>query len=224
MLNADDTTLIFMPPIARTVVAMLACARLGLTDARPALVLTDARPVLVLTASGGFEGPEATEYPPLLEAALAGAAHQPRHIVVLHRPEAGRWAPVPGRDLDWTSLDAGTARQDPVHVPSAHPLHLLHTSGSTARPKAVPRDTGGCLTSLRWAVENVFGVRAGDVFWTDSHPGWVMGHSFTVYGALVGGATTIVYEGSPTDTPDASAFPRIIAEYGVGVLFSHLDR
>ncbi|TYK52426.1 propionyl-CoA synthetase [Actinomadura decatromicini] len=229
--NAGDTVLIFMPAIARTVVAMLACARLGLTHSVvipsvPATVLRDriddARPAIVLTASGGFDGPDAVEYQPLLEAALTGAAHQPRHIVVLQRPEAGRWTLAAGRDLDWSGLvaDSGTAGSRLVHVPSTHPLYLLYTSGSTARPKAVTRDTGGYLTALRWAVENVFGVGPGDVFWTDSHPGWVMGHSFTVYGALVSGATTVVHEGSPVDTSGSSAFPRIISEYGVDVLFT----
>ncbi|WP_432195497.1 AMP-binding protein [Streptomyces sp. bgisy027] len=230
-LAADDTVLIFMPAAPQTVVAMLACARLGLTHSVvvtsvPVAVLRDriddARPAAILTASGGFDGPDAVVYQPLLEAALAQADHRPRHCVVLQRPQAGRWTPVPGRDLDWHDLIATSTATGPrpVPVPSAHPLYLLYTSGSTSRPKAVTRDTGGYLTALRWAVENVFGVRAGDVFWTDSHPGWVMGHSFTVYGALVTGATTVVYEGSPVDTPDPSAFPRIIAEYGVSVLFS----
>jgi propionyl-CoA synthetase len=101
--------------------------------------IDDARPAIILTASGGFDGPDATEYQPLLEAALAGVAHQPQHLVVLQRPEAGRWTLVPDRDLDWEDLVAGfaTARTRPVHVPSAQPLYLLHTSGSTARPKAV---------------------------------------------------------------------------------------
>ncbi|MFJ6636778.1 AMP-binding protein [Streptomyces sp. NPDC091376] len=229
-LAVDDTVLIFMPAAPQTVVAMLACARLGLTHSVvvtsiPVAVLRDriddARPAVILTASGGFDGLSVIEYQPLLEAALARADHTPEHCVVLQRPEAGHWEPREGRDLDWAGLIAdATGRGEPVHVPSSHPLYMLYTSGSTSQPKAVTRDTGGCLTALRWAVENVFGVRAGEVFWTDSHPGWVMGHSFTVYGALVSGATTVIYEGSPVDTPDPGAFPRIISEYGVSVLFT----
>lgn len=229
-LRQGDTVLMYMPAVPQTVIAMLACARLGLTHSVvvtsvPVTVLRDridnARPAVVLTASGGFDGPEPTPYQPLLETALAEARHTPRACVVLQRPRAGRWEPVAGRDLDWAELVAVARPCDKaVPVPSSHPLYLLYTSGSTARPKAVQRDTGGYLTALRWAVENVFGVGPGDVFWTDSHPGWVMGHSFTVYGALVSGATTVLYEGSPVDTPDASAFPRIITEHGVNVLFT----
>ncbi|MEV7416093.1 AMP-binding protein [Streptomyces sp. NPDC089919] len=182
----------------------------------------------VVAFAGALDGlaPTPPAYQPLLEAALSGARHRPRHLVVLQRQEAGRWIPVPGRDLDWHELTARSAwaAPRPVAVPSAHPLYMLFTSGSTSRPKAVTRDTGGYLTALRWAVENVFGVGAGDVFWTDSHPGWVMGHSFTVYGALVTGATAVLYEGSPADTPDPSAFGRIIAEHGVSGAWARLSR
>jgi propionyl-CoA synthetase len=225
-LRLGDTVLLYMPATPETVVAMLACARLGLTHSvvitsLPLPVLRDriedARPEVVLTASGGFDGPEPTLYQPMLEAALAQTRHTPRACVVLQRPEAGPWTLRPGRDLDWTALvDGASPHTDAVPVPSSHPLYLLYTSGSTARPKAVVRDTGGYLTALRWAVENVFGARRGDVFWTDSHPGWVMGHSFTVYGALVSGCATVLHEGPA----EAETFAGLIAEHGVNVLFT----
>jgi propionyl-CoA synthetase len=200
--------------------------RLGLTHVVvPAVAATvlrdriqDAAPAVILTASAGFESHELTRYKSVLDEALAESGHRPRRCVVLQRPQA----PVElaaDRDLDWAALLAAAVPvQATVPVESGHPLYLLYTSGSTGKPKAVVRDTGGYLTALRWAVENVFGVGPGDVFWTDSHPGWVMGQSFTVYGALVSGCTTVLYEGSATETPDADTFGRLIGEYGVAVL------
>ncbi|MFD7657474.1 AMP-binding protein [Actinosynnema sp. NPDC059797] len=229
-LRKGDTVLLFLPAAPQTVIAMLACARLGLihsvvVTSVPASVLRDriddARPAVVLTASGGFDGPRAVSYQPVVEAALDQSLHAPSACVVLQRPGAGQWHLREGRDLDWDELvGACTRRPEALPVPSGHPLYILHTSGSTAKPKAITRDTGGYLTALRWAVENVFGVGRDDVFWTDSHPGWVMGHSFGVYGALVTGCTTVLYEGSPVDTPDSGAFSRVITEHGVNVLFT----
>ncbi|MFD6159953.1 AMP-binding protein [Nocardia sp. NPDC060256] len=224
--SLGDTVLIHLPAIPETVIAMLACARLGITHVVVPSVpvsmlrdrIDDAAPAVILTASAGFENPDLTPYHAVVDAALAAADHQPRHCVVLQRP----WAPselVQGRDVDWSELTAAALPyRDAVQVESSHPLYLLYTSGSTGRPKAVVRDTGGYLTALHWAVRNVFGVRPGEVFWTDSHPGWVMGQSFTVYGALVTGCTTLLYEGSATDTPDADAFARLLDEYEVSVL------
>jgi propionyl-CoA synthetase len=227
-LRTGDTVLMYMPAVPETVIAMLACARLGITHSVvpsvPAAVLRDridsARPAVILTASAGFEGQRPNPYKEVLDAALCETRHRPRACVVLRRPGAETRL-VPARDIVWSDL---VGRSDPhvsvVPVESGHPLYLLYTSGSTSRPKAVVRDTGGYLTALRWAAANVFGIRPGDVFWTDSHPGWVMGHSFTVYGALVAGGTTLIYEGSPVETPDAGTFPRLISEYGVNVLFT----
>lgn len=224
--STGDTVLIYMPAIPETVIAMLACARLGTTHvvvpSVPATMLgdriEDAAPAVILTASMGFEAPENIAYKAVVDAALDLTLHQPRSCVALQRPGAPTELIAP-RDLDRADLlAAASPHPEAVPVESGHPLYLLYTSGSTGKPKAVVRDTGGYLTALRWAVENVFGVGPGDVFWTDSHPGWVMGHSFTVYGALVAGCTTLLYEGSATDTPDADAFARLIAEYGVSVL------
>ncbi|MFE6858345.1 AMP-binding protein [Nocardia sp. NPDC057668] len=222
--RTGDTVLIHMPAVPQTIVAMLACARRGITHvvvpAVPESVLRDriehSTPGVILTASAGFETRDPTPYKSTVDAALAHSAHQPRHCVVLQRPEAP--IGLTPRDLDWSQLMAVATARAPIPVESGHPLYLLYTSGSTGKPKAVVRDTGGYLAGLRWAVRDVFGVGPGDVFWTDSHPSWVMGHSFTVYGALVSGCTTLLYEGSPTDTPDAGAFARIIAEHGVSVL------
>ncbi|WP_447006714.1 AMP-binding protein [Saccharothrix isguenensis] len=229
-LRRGDTVLLFLPAAPQTVIAMLACARLGLVHSVvvtsvPASVLRDriddARPAVVLTASGGFDGAHAVSYQPVIEAALDQSLHVPSACVVLQRPDAGQWHLREGRDLDWDELvETSTSRPRALPVPAEHPLYILYTSGSTAKPKAVTRDTGGYLTALRWAVENVFGIGRDDVFWTDSHPGWVMGHSFGVYGALVAGCTTVLYEGSPVDTPDSEAFSRVIAEHGVNVLFT----
>lgn len=222
--RTGDTVLIHMPAVPQTIVAMLACARRGITHvvvpSVPREVLREriehTAPGVILTASAGFETREPTPYKAVVDAALADSAHRPRHCVVLQRPEAP--IALTPRDLDWAQLMAVATARAPIPVESGHPLYLLHTSAGVGKPEAVVRDTGGYLAGLRWAVRDVFGAGPGDVFWSDAHPGAVTGHSLTVYGALVSGCTTLLYEGSATGTPDAGAFARVIADHGVGVL------
>jgi propionyl-CoA synthetase len=173
----------------------------------------------VLSASCGIEPGRVVEYKPLLDQALAIAKHAPRRCVILQRAQR-RAQLVEGRDLDWAEALAGAAPHGCVPVGAADPLYILYTSGTTGRPKGVVRDNGGHAVALLWSMRNVYGARPGEVWWTASDIGWVVGHSYIVYGPLLNGNTTVLYEGKPVGTPDAGAFWRVVAEHGVRLLFT----
>ncbi|MDP9397765.1 MAG: AMP-binding protein [Actinomycetota bacterium] len=222
-----DRVVIYMPMVPEAVMAMLACARLGAVHsvvfggfAPPELAarIDDARPAVVLSASCGIEAARVVPYKPLLDRACELAAHRPQRCVVLQRPEAP--AELGQRDLDWADLVAGAEPVAPVPVAATDPLYILYTSGTTGGPKGVVRDNGGHAVALRWSMPNVFDIGPGDVWWSASDIGWVVGHSYIVYAPLLTGATTVLYEGKPVGTPDAGAFWRVIAEHGVNALFT----
>jgi propionyl-CoA synthetase len=223
-----DRVVIYLPMVPEALVAMLACARLGAVHSvvfggfaahELAVRVDDAKPRVLVSASCGIEVSRVVEYKPLLDKALDLATHQPEHVVVLQRPQAEA-ALVAPRDLDWHQLVADAQPAECVPVAGSDPLYVLYTSGTTAKPKGVVRDNGGHAVALAWSMANVYGIGPGDVWWSASDVGWVVGHSYIVYAPLLVGATTVLYEGKPVGTPDAGAFWRVIEEYGVRALFT----
>ncbi len=225
-----DRVVIYMPMIPEAVIAMLACARLGAVHSvvfggfaphELAVRIDDAQPKVVVSASCGIEPTRVVEYKPMLDRALELSTHKPGACVVKQRPEVRADLTEP-RDLDW-DLVMKAGATDPagcVEVAATDPLYVLYTSGTTGKPKGIVRDNGGHAVAMAWSLPHVFDVREGQVWWTASDVGWVVGHSYIVYAPLITGATTVLYEGKPVGTPDAGAFWRVISEYGVEALFT----
>ncbi|MBB3990412.1 AMP-binding protein [Croceicoccus naphthovorans] len=223
-----DRVVIYMPMVPEAVFGMLACARIGAIHsvvfggfAAPELAkrIEDSKPVAVLSASCGLEPNRTIAYKPLLDKAIELSSHKPDACFILQREEL-RCELVPNRDLDWNAAyDAATA-VDPVPVASTDPLYILYTSGTTGTPKGVVRDNGGHATALSWSMKAIYGVEAGDVYWAASDIGWVVGHSYIVYGPLLAGATSVLFEGKPIGTPDAGIFWTLIDKHNVKVLFT----
>jgi propionyl-CoA synthetase len=223
-----DRVVIYMPMVPETVMAMLACARIGAVHSvvfggfaanELATRIDDAAPRVVLSASCGIEPGRIVEYQPLLDAALDIARHQPDHVVVLQRPQAEA-ALVTGRDRTWSEWLAEAEPAPCVTVAATDPLYILYTSGTTGEPKGVVRDNGGHAVALAWSMRYLYDVQPGDVYWAASDVGWVVGHSYIVYAPLIHGCTTVLYEGKPVGTPDPGAFWRVISDHGVSVLFT----
>jgi propionyl-CoA synthetase len=223
-----DRVVIYMAMVPETVIAMLACARLGAVHSvvfggfgarELAARIDDARPKVIVATSCGVEAGRVVPYQPMLDAALAQATHRPDRRVILQRPEQPAEL-LAERDLTWAEAVADAEPAECVPVRATDPLYILYTSGTTGRPKGVVRDNGGHAVALRWSMENIFGVRPGDVFWAASDVGWVVGHSYIVYAPLLTGATTVLYEGKPVGTPDAGAFWRVAAHHRVASMFT----
>ncbi|MDA8434644.1 MAG: propionyl-CoA synthetase [Actinomycetales bacterium] len=225
--EAGDRVVLYMPMVPQAVVAMLATARLGAVHSvvfggfaphELAIRIDDATPKVVVSASCGIEPGRVVEYKPMLDRALELAQHEPSASVVLQRPQAV--ASMGDKDIDWDELVARSQPVDCVPVAATDPLYVLYTSGTTGKPKGIVRDNGGHAVALAWSMTNIYGVGPGEVFWAASDVGWVVGHSYIVYAPLLVGATTVLYEGKPVGTPDASAFWRVIADHGVKALFT----
>jgi propionyl-CoA synthetase len=223
-----DRVLIYMPGVPEAVFAMLACARLGaihsvvfggFASKELATRIDDAKPKLIVWASCGIEPARIVAYKPLLDRALELAAHKPDHCIVFQRPQHEA-ALVSGRDVEWREAIERSAPADCVPVLATDPLYIHYTSGTTGIPKGVVRDNGGHAVALKWSMSHVFSAGTGEVYWAASDIGWTVGHGFIVYGPLLHGATTILYEGKPVGTPDAGAFWRVCEQHGVNVLFT----
>jgi propionyl-CoA synthetase len=227
-----DRVILYMPMVPEAVFAMLACARIGAVHSvvfggfaprELATRIDDAKPRVILSASCGLEPGRVIAYKPMLDEAIALARHKPSASIILQR-EQKEANLVAGRDHDWQALRDQALefakKADCVPLAATDPLYILYTSGTTGRPKGVVRDNGGHMVALKWSMHNLYGVSPGEVFWAASDVGWVVGHSYIVYGPLVHGCTSILYEGKPVGTPDAGAFWRVISENNCSVMFT----
>lgn len=226
--DEGDRVVIYMPMVPEAAMAMLACARIGAIHsvvfggfAAPELAkrIDDAEPALILSASCGIEPSGVVDYKQLLDLALTLTRHSVKRCLILQR-EKQPCGLTSGRDQDWQEAVAAASPVDCVSVEATHPLYILYTSGTTGRPKGVVRDHGGHAVALQWTMRNIYNVAPGEVMFTASDIGWVVGHSYIVYAPLINGSTTIMYEGKPIGTPDASAFWRVISEYQAKAFFT----
>ena len=227
-LQKGDTAIIYMPMIPQAMYAMLACARIGVTHSvvfggfaphELAIRIDDCTPKIIITASSGIEINRIIPYKPYVDKAVSLARHKPKNVMVFQR-HLGADMPKKPYDIDYIEAVKSATPVEAIPVESTHPSYILYTSGTTAKPKGVIRDTGGHATALKFSMKNVYDVNEGETYWAASDLGWAVGHSYIVYGPLINRNTTILFEGKPIKTPDASTFWRVISEHKVKVMFT----
>ena len=223
-----DTAIIYMPMIPQTTFAMLACARIGVIHSvvfggfaphELAIRIDDCKPRGIITASSGIEIDRVIAYKPLVDDAIELATHKPKKVIIFNR-KLGARVPFKKRDVDYDALVYGSEETPCVPVASNHPLYILYTSGTTGKPKGIIRDTGGYATALKFSMQYIYDTKPGEVFWSASDMGWAVGHSYILYGPLLNRNTTVIFEGKPIKTPDASTFWRMIEEHKVATMFT----
>ncbi|MDR7134808.1 propionyl-CoA synthetase [Lysobacter niastensis] len=228
--DRGDRVVIYMPNMAEAVFAMLACARLGAVHSvvfggfashNLALRIDDAKPKLLICADAGMRGGKVIAYKPLVDAACDEAQSPPPHVLVVSRGLDPQCTLIEGRDVDFATMRSQHEGElvDVQWLESNEPSYLLYTSGTTGKPKGVQRDVGGYAVALALSMWSIYDVRAGQVMFSTSDVGWAVGHSYNVYGPLIAGATSVLYEGLPT-SPDPGIWWSICERYGVRTMFS----
>ena len=222
-----DRVIIYMPMIPEAVMAILACARIGAVHSvvfggfaanELANRIDDSKAKLILTSSCGIEPGRIVEYQPLINEAVKIAKHKPDASIFFQREQ--KKIELIENQIDWNDFVRDVEPAECEIMDSNDPAYILYTSGTTGTPKGIVRDTAGHIVALKWTMKNIYNIDPGDVWWSASDIGWIVGHSYIVYAPLFHGCTTVLFEGKPVGTPDAGEFWRIISEYKVKSLFT----